>query len=71
MRNQFLLARLAKLLPGSNVTTTADLGLDPDFVEAVAFAWLARERINLRDGNIPEVTRAKHAAILGCVYAAD
>ena len=70
-RNQYLLERLAKVLPRSEVTTTTDLGLDPDFVEAVAFAWLARERIHLRDGNIPAVTRARHAAILGGVYAAD
>ena len=70
-RNLYLLERLALLLPQCGVATTADLGLDPDFVEAVAFAWLARERVNLRDGNIPEVTRARHGAILGCVYAAD
>jgi anhydro-N-acetylmuramic acid kinase len=53
------------------VITTAALGFDPDFVEAGAFAWLARERINLRVGNIPEVTRARQASVLGAIYAAD
>jgi len=69
--NQYLLERLALKLPQCGVATTNALGLEPDFVEAVAFAWLARERINLRSANIPEVTRAKKATILGGVYAAD
>jgi anhydro-N-acetylmuramic acid kinase len=68
--NQYLLERLALNLPQCDVATTSALGLDPDFVEAAAFAWLARERINLRNGNIPEVTRAQRAAILGGIYAA-
>ncbi len=70
-QNRYLLERLALNLPQCDVTTTNALGLDPDFVEAVAFAWLARERINLRTGNIPEVTRARRATILGGIYAAD
>jgi anhydro-N-acetylmuramic acid kinase len=69
--NQYLLERLAQKLPRCGVATTNTLGLDPDFVEAVAFAWLARERINLRSGNIPEVTKARRTAILGGIYAAD
>ena len=69
--NDFLLERLAAALPTCRVSTTASLGLDPDFVEACAFAWLARERINLRNGSIPAVTRARRSAILGAVYAAD
>ena len=68
--NRYLLERLAQALPECGITTTETLGLDADFVEAAAFAWLARERINLRNGNIPEVTRAQRAAILGGVYAA-
>jgi anhydro-N-acetylmuramic acid kinase len=68
--NKYLLERLARALPECEIDTTAALGLDPDYVEAAAFAWLARERINLRNGSIPEVTRAKRAAILGGVYAA-
>jgi len=68
--NQYLLERLMHALPECGITTTAALGLDADFVEAAAFAWLARERINLRDGSIPEVTQAQRAAILGGVYAA-
>jgi len=69
--NRFLLERLRHLLPHSSVDTTSTLGLDPDYVEAAAFAWLARERLNLRDGNVPEVTRARRGTILGAIYAAE
>lgn len=68
--NRYLLERLGQALPECGITTTAALGLDADFVEAAAFAWLARERINQREGNIPEVTQARSTAILGGVYAA-
>jgi anhydro-N-acetylmuramic acid kinase len=70
-RNQFLVERLALALPDCAVITTAALGLDPDFVEASAFAWLARERINLRVGSVPAVTRAQKASILGGIYATE
>lgn len=70
-RNLFMLERLALALPECKLTTTAELGLDADFVEASAFAWMARERINLREANVPEVTRSRRCAILGGVYAAD
>ena len=70
-RNLFLTERLALALPECRITTTAELGLDADFVEANAFAWLARERINLRAASLPEVTLSRQAAILGGVYAAD
>jgi anhydro-N-acetylmuramic acid kinase len=70
-RNRYLLLRLALALPECTVTTTAELGLDADFVEACAFAWLARERINLRPANEPGVTRARQKTLLGGIYAAD
>ncbi len=67
--NRYLLERLQQHLPRTGVHTTASIGFDPDFVEAAAFAWLARERINSRPGNIPEVTRAAREAVLGAVYS--
>ena len=69
--NDYLLERLRLRLPECRVDTTSSLGLAPDFVEAVAFAWLARERIENRPGNIPEVTSASRAAVLGAIYSAD
>ena len=69
--NQYLLERLQRKLGERRLETTEALGLDPDFVEACAFAWLARERVKLRPGNLPEVTRAGKPAVLGAIYAAD
>jgi anhydro-N-acetylmuramic acid kinase len=48
--------------------TTADFGLDPDWVEAAAMAWLARARVELAAGNIPTVTAAHEARVLGGLY---
>ena len=69
--NHYLLERLGRALPNCNIKTTADLGMNPDYVEAIAFAWLARERLHLRSGNLVEVTEASKPAILGGIYAAD
>lgn len=68
--NTYLLERIGRTMPECGVQTTAALGLDPDYVEAMAFAWLARERINLRTGSLADVTHARRAAILGGVYSA-
>ncbi|RLA12085.1 MAG: anhydro-N-acetylmuramic acid kinase, partial [Gammaproteobacteria bacterium] len=66
-----LLRRLQELLPGCQINSTQDLGLDPDYVEAVAFAWLARQTMNRQAGNLPSVTRASSATILGGIYPAQ
>jgi len=67
-RNQALLARLAVLLPGRRITTTAALGIDPGHVEALAFAWLARQALARRPGNLPAVTGARGPRVLGAIY---
>ncbi len=69
--NHYLLQRIATALPDCDIQTTAALGLDPDYVEAVAFAWLARERLAHRSGNLPAVTHAERAVTLGGVYLPD
>jgi len=68
--NRHLLDRLATRLPGWQVRTTDALGLPPQQVEAVAFAWLAREFAARRAGNRPEVTGARGPRVLGCLYPA-
>jgi anhydro-N-acetylmuramic acid kinase len=65
-----LVERIGRSLPRRAVMSTACLGLDPDWVEAVAFAWLARETLAGRPGNVPGVTGAHGARVLGCVYPA-
>lgn len=68
--NGGLMTRLAELSPKATVGTTGDAGLDADWVEAAAFAWLARETLAGRPGNRPAVTGAAAPAILGGVYYA-
>jgi anhydro-N-acetylmuramic acid kinase len=68
VHNPVLLARIAQRLPGVRVESTAAHGLDPDFVEAMAFAWLAREALAGRPGNLPAVTGARGPRVLGVVY---
>ena len=66
--NDFLIQLIQQKLAGTPVSTTADIGLAPDWVEAVAFAWLAKRRLETLPGNLPEVTKASSEAILGCIY---
>lgn len=66
--NRQLRTRLASLLQPHYVGDTNALGLDPDWLEAVAFAWLAYRTLNRESGNIPEVTGAKGFRPLGAIY---
>ncbi|MGF1680246.1 anhydro-N-acetylmuramic acid kinase [Photobacterium minamisatsumaniensis] len=69
--NPLLMSRLASLLPDWRVGNTRDEGVDPDYMEAMAFAWLAHQRIHNLPSNIPEVTGASKPASLGVIYPAD
>jgi anhydro-N-acetylmuramic acid kinase len=68
--NRALLAELQTALPGKSVESTEKLGVDPDWLEAFAFAWLARQTIEGLPGNTPAVTGAKGGRILGAIYPA-
>jgi anhydro-N-acetylmuramic acid kinase len=68
--NPRLMQRLQDLLPTDKVASTAVLGIDPQWIEAMAFAWLAQQTINHRAGNLRAVTGAKREVILGGVYYA-
>lgn len=67
-RNQRLMQRLQSLLPDWQVSSTTDQGLDGDFVEAAAFAWLAYQRLHNLPSNLPSVTGAKSAVSLGVIF---
>lgn len=69
-RNPVLMGELRRTCSPCTVTTTADIGLDPQWVEPAAFAWLARQTLAGRPGNLPEVTGARGERILGAVYYA-
>ncbi|NOX75579.1 MAG: anhydro-N-acetylmuramic acid kinase [Gammaproteobacteria bacterium] len=66
--NAQLMKRLAAQLGDMPLHTTDDLGLPAQWVEAVAFAWLARETLAGRPGNVPTVTGADGPVVLGAVY---
>jgi len=68
VHNSDLLHRLRAALPGISVTSTESVGLDPDWVEAVAFAWLALRNTQNLPGNLPAVTGASRRAVLGATY---
>ena len=68
--NSHLMRDLARRLPGARVATSAAAGVDPDWVEAMAFAWLARETLAGRTSSLPEVTGAAGPRILGAIYPA-
>ncbi len=65
--NEYLVTRLQAHLPHCTIETTASLGLDPTWVEAVAFAWLARQTLIGENGNLPAVTGANKGVVLGQV----
>jgi len=65
VHNRWLMRRLRELLPGFDLGTTADHGIDPDAKEAIAFAVLAHEFVMNRPGNLPSATGARRAVLLG------
>lgn len=70
-RNLYLIERIQKLLPTLLIQTTEQLDIDPDYVEAIAFAWLAKQRIDSEPGNIPSSTHARRQGILGGIYSGN
>lgn len=68
--NSELLRWIAQALPDVTAHSTAEFGLAPDWVEATAFAWLAKRCLDGEPGNLPGVTGAARSAILGGIYPA-
>lgn len=70
VHNATLMSALSSALPDMRVESTAAHGVDPDWVEAAAFAWMARETLAGRPSNVPSVTGARGPRILGGIYPA-
>lgn len=68
--NVDLMRRLGQALAPARLATTAALGIDPDWVEAITFAWLAQRTLAGLAGNAPAVTGASGERILGGIYPA-
>ena len=69
-RNTWLMQRLTDRLGNTAVTTTKAIGVDAEWVEAWAFAWLAEQTLAGRPGNVPAVTGATGARVLGGIFPA-
>lgn len=65
-----LQANLQQLSPACQVASTDLLGVAPEHVEALAFAWLAQRCAHAQTGNLPAVTGARGSRILGAIYPA-
>lgn len=68
IHNPVLMQRLQCLLPGITIKSTGDYGVNPDAVEALTFAWLARQRLENIPANLPAVTGARKPVVLGAIY---
>lgn len=67
-RNDYLMERLKERLAPRTVQSTEALGVDPDWMEAMAFAWLAWRCQTGQTGNLPAVTGAIGGRVLGAIY---
>ena len=68
--NPALMEALRQRLPARKLETTAAAGIGPDWVEAAAFAWLARQTLCGMPGNLPAVTGARRSVVLGAIHPA-
>jgi anhydro-N-acetylmuramic acid kinase len=66
--NGLLVQQLQSLLGNIKIQTTDKLGIGVDWLEAIAFAWLAKRCLHQQTANLPEVTGAKGTRILGAIY---
>jgi anhydro-N-acetylmuramic acid kinase len=66
--NHYLLERLATQLPAASIQPTSSYGVNPDWVEAMTFAWLAKRTLSGLHGNLASVTGAERDVVLGAIY---
>jgi anhydro-N-acetylmuramic acid kinase len=69
-KNRALMQRLMELAAPAALDTSERHGIDPQLVEATAFAWLAKRALEGLPGNLPSVTGARGPRVLGAVYPA-
>ena len=68
VHNKTMMRHLKRKLGNIPLETSREYGIDPEQVESIAFAWLARQTLNGLSGNLPTVTGASHPVILGGIY---
>jgi anhydro-N-acetylmuramic acid kinase len=67
-KNSYLLKRLKHYLAEKQIKPSDSIGVPAQWVESMAFAWLAKQTHNKLTSNLPSVTGAKHSVILGAIY---
>ena len=70
VHNQALHQALIKKLPGVPIDSTQSLGVDPDFMEAMMFAWFADKTLSGMPLDLRQITGGNNVAIVGAIYAA-
>lgn len=70
IKNRYLMQRLSIQGRNFQIASTADYGIDPEWIEAAAFAWLAKQTLDGQPGNLPSVTGATKSSILGAIIPA-
>lgn len=70
VHNSALINAIRNQLPTRRIALTDELGIDADWLEAHAFAWLGWQTLQSLPGNLPEATGALHPCILGAIYPA-
>ena len=68
VKNTQLMRRLKAEINGVEVVSSDECGVSSEFMEAMAFAWLAYKRIHKEKVELSSVTGAKENSILGCIY---
>ncbi len=69
-KNISLYKEITNRLPKIKISTADDYGIDSDYIEASAFAYLAKLTISKKTGNFKSVTGSKNQVILGGIYSA-
>lgn len=67
-KNTYLRKRIQQHCRHHPILLTDDRGVSSDWLEAMAFAWIAKQTLERKSSNLPEVTGAKNATILGGIY---
>lgn len=70
VQNTALINDLQKQLPDIRITSTKELGIPPDWIEACTFAWLAKKTIGREALELSSITGATHPSVLGAIYPA-
>ena len=68
VHNQTLMSAIQSSLPNCVVKSTSAIGVDPDYLEAMMFAWLAQQAMHKKSLDLRQITASSKPAILGVVY---